>query len=363
MLVEERVERLRSSISDVRMTALEGLILEALGFEESDVDIRRLGRAYRQLSEALIGATIDPGSRTGTLTAGLSRVDLNAIWGLVYGARSFQIVSRILSRYADGFPRIADIGGGWGPAALWSVTHGRDARVVEAAARPVEFGHQLFDRLALPVDWRQKHAEPRDLDGMDLGVLSFSLREFVNDPEQGAAWLKSVFERRSGPRRVIVMESGARTASEFLMNLRDEVKMAGLNVVAPCRASSLCPLRAVQDWCHFTWHLGLGPLGQRIASAGQRKGHEVHVSWLVVDSSGSGEPVIGDRVIDARLLGKQGTRITLCTDNGRRTVDVERRLARTLPGLDRNVAGGLIRLGPKVNRVTKAENWTWQSEI
>ena len=341
-----------------RASALEDVVLAALNVAPDELEIRRLGQAYRQLSEALLKATQEPGRTTGSLGTRTDSSALDAIWGLIYGARSFHVLSRILSAYAQGYNSAVDIGGGWGPAGLWCALQGMSVRVVEVDRARRDLGRRVFEASGVTCQWTPRTASHEDLAGSDVVLFSFSLREMVPDVSTALAWIRAALSSSRPARRVVVVEGGSRVSSDFVMALRDEAIRDGLPVIAPCRAVGPCPLRSDDQWCHFTWRTGLGEVGQRIADSARRKGYEVHFSWLVFGEAMPG-PVEGDRVIDLRPLGKQGTRVSLCTDDGLRTVDIDRRLARQVPELNRDVPGAMVSATSGKKRITSADDLIW----
>lgn len=333
---DELLDCLRSRSAHVRAAALERAVLAALNWHPDDLPLRRLGHCYRELSASILSASAAGGLATGGL-GNMSDREAAVIWGVIYGLRSFHVADRILTPTIDFTKGLTEVGGGWGPIALWSALRGGTVRIVEQSAARRSFGASLFSSLGLSADWSGRWRGPSDLGDMQASVWSFSLREMAGDPDAAHRLLLQSLDHLGPDGRIVVMESGARAGSEFLMEVRDRMLKAGVAASAPCWAKGMCPMRAAEDWCHFTWRLGLGPIGQRIAALAGRKAHEVHVSWLsfgrVVEGGGAG------RVLAVRSLGKQGLRLTLCRGEGRQVVDVPRKLARSHHAFEEDLVG------------------------
>ena len=354
---------LSSSESAVRAAALEEAILGSVGADASSVDVRRLGRVYRQLSEAVLATSETEGRSTGDLGSDSDEL-LDLVWGLVYGARSFQIISLILDSYGV-HGSLVDLGGGWGPGALWSAVRGQDALVVERSKSRASFGRGLFDYLGLPVNWAIRAPARLDLRGIRLALWSYSLREMVSGPKEACSVVVESLQQMGPGSRAVVLESGARSGSSFVMKLRDELThRPTVEVIAPCRASGLCPMEQIGDWCHFTWRLSIGPVGQRIAASAGRKAHEAHVSWLVI-GLGRQAKTVGDRVIGVRERGKQGLVASLCSPEGLKTVEVPKKVAKQIPELGRDSSGSVVqvRVPEGQTRLTDCADWQTKTPI
>lgn len=349
--------------SETRARALEEALLDVFGWTEDTVPIRPLGNAYRRLSEDLINATESPGVGTGGLGSGQSgRSELvAAVWGFVYGMRSFHVASRILPAYARSPGRLVDLGGGWGPAALWGALNGFSVKVIESEKQRVALGKELFRRLGLHVDWEIRSVGPSDAAQADLAVWSFSLREMVGSVQQGAHHIGQAFQRMAEGGRILILESGAKPGSRFVMGVRDAVLEEGAPVLAPCQSELKCPARAAGDWCHFTWRLPLGPVGSRIASSAGRKGNELHVSWLMV---GEGDKPTASRVLQVRRLGKVGAQVLICASDGLQRVVVHRKLKSLCSFLEKSGSGQLARLdGQTASRIVHAADWEFVAQV
>ena len=336
------IDGLRSSDPVVHGSALERALFGSLEVDPDMLDVRRLARAYRRLSDDVLRVTSEAGRSTGALRTTSDR-DADLIWGLVYGARTFHVAHRLLARHDDTQGALLDIGGGWGPAAFWAALHGRPAYVVEADSLRRSLGRRLSKYLGLQVQYIPSLPALSGDVRPSTVVWAYSLREMHSAPQNAAGAVLDALRRWQTPSKVLVVESGARTGSEFLMSVRDLLVEMKVPISAPCRACGCCPARAAHDWCHFTWNAPLGPVGQRIASSAGRKGNELHLSWLLAGHDAA--PASGDRLLSVRLLGKQGARLSLCSTSGLRSVDVPRKVMKSIPWLKRGVSGAVLDFG------------------
>ena len=346
----------------IRIAALEAAILGTLGYDADDVPIRRWAQTYRELSRAVLKQTEFAGRPTGDLDASHNAADVDAVWALVYGARSFHVASDLLGSFGRPDDVVLELGAGWGPTALVAAARGLRARTVEVNAAREALGRRLFCELGLERQSRIGRSRPADGEGASLAVWSYSLREMAASAGEGAKLVLATMARMSPDARAIVFESGSRASSAFVMELRDALQSSDVSVVAPCVASGGCPLRIENDWCHFTWRFPLGPVGQRVAASAGRKGSEVHVSWLAVDRRSPEKRPDGSRVLDVRDLGKQGLRVTVCAEDGLRLVDVPKKVASEMSGLGRDASGRRVVLkssDKRVMRLKSADELRW----
>ena len=350
---------LRTELTDgsaaQRALALETAFLRHFAWDAEGVPVRPIAHAYERLSSSVLAATKTAGRETGSLEVADRRL-LDAVWAFVYGARSFHVLHRLLGSFSALPLRVADIGGGWGPAALWSALRGGQTTVFEAAHARLELCRGLFSILELPVATSRGRFTPSAVASMDAAVWSYSLREMVPSPETAADLILETRKRLSPPGRILVVESGARPASEFLMALRDELVSRGVSVVAPCPRIDACPARASADWCHFTWRMPLGPIGSRIAAIARRKAADIHFCWLMLDgdlrSSGA------ERVLSTRSLGKQGDLAVLCGASGLRQVRIPSRLKGLRKTIQAEGVGQLVDLPDASDAsISNAEEW------
>ena len=336
------LERLTATRHVDRAAALEAAVCLALGWPLDEVPVRDLGLCYRRISETLLDAVQLPGSRTGDIAIG-SEALVDGVWGLIYGARTFHVAHRLIQAYALHDGHVLDVGGGWGAASLAAGARGQSTTVIDASNARIDFGRRLFCALGLSHDFRRQslHASSR-LPTAGTTIFAYSLREMVHSPAEAVDLLLPRLGEGDATQRILLLEAGARGGAEFLMEVRDRLFAAGQPLLAPCSASTMCPLRAQGDWCHFTWRMPLGPLGQRVAAIAGRKAHDVHVAWLLLGAAP--RKTDGRRLLNIRSIGKQGDRVTFCAPGPGNTIDVPRKLAKRIPALADRQPGALVKV-------------------
>lgn len=309
-------ESLRSASVDRRSLAFEQLVLDSVGLDESD--LQALGHAYQFLSTAIIKRS--GGAATGSFEAPkgaiYSRSHLLAVWGLVYGWRTFELARRLISEFRP-LPGLAvELGAGWGPYSLQAALHGFEVKLVEVSRTSREFTLAIFEALGLPEPiFVHREASLEDAKGASLVSLPYSLWEIRNQDDHAqrhAKWLMDLRGHSKGGRQIHIVEAGSRDASRALQGVREILAPEGV-VAGPCMGVAACPRFAADDWCHFTWRNRPGPLTRRIADVAKRRWQEVHSSWLVVGK----EPDHGAfRVLGTRRAGKAKLQAEFCGSDG-----------------------------------------------
>jgi ribosomal protein RSM22 (predicted rRNA methylase) len=144
-----------------------------------------------------------------------------------------------------------------------------------------------------------------------------------------------------------VLEPGSRPASRRLQAIRDQLAAsAKAAVIAPCAAPRCPRLADPRDWCHFTWRLGLGPIGQAIANAAHRRWQEVHASWLVLSGTVERPALIRPaRLLELRAADKAKAVARVCTDTGELALTALRRHREAYEKLTTTAPGALVDLG------------------
>lgn len=100
--------------------AFELAVLESLDLAEaSDSMITRWAQVYEHVHAVLVGDAGGSPGPSAKMTVPASKrwgqEDLDAVWGLIYAARTFQVARRILRAYPPARGALLDIGAGWGP--------------------------------------------------------------------------------------------------------------------------------------------------------------------------------------------------------------------------------------------------------
>ncbi len=309
-------ESLRSADIERRSRAFEQLILDAVGLGEDD--LQALAHAYQFLSEAIIRRRQE--AATGAFVAPrgaiYSRSHLLAVWGLVYGWRTFEIARRLISEFNPSPGLAVELGAGWGPYSLQAALHGFDTELVEVSRESRDLTLAVFESLGLQApELVHRKASRDDVRGASLVALPYSIweiRDLRDESERHAQWLMELRGSPKGGRQIHVVEAGSREASLGLQGIREVLAPRGV-IQGPCFKVAACPLFAADDWCHFTWRNRPGSLTRRIADVAKRRWQEVHGSWLVIGKEPESD---GLRVLGTRRVGKSKLQAQLCGTDG-----------------------------------------------
>lgn len=295
----------------------EGWVLRA--FDVDPADLAREGAwvaRFRALSQAFLGIEAHGGS-TG-LNAPAERED-HFLRALVYGQRTFLWTLRWARAWPDRPASIQDLGSGLGSAGLALAELGTEVETVDHA------GLEAF-RQALWKEAGQPHCARvgdlrRETEGRS-GVWAYSLREAFPSPEEARGYLRTRWDR--GMRQALILEAGSKASARWLQALRDGLHMdsSSVRIEAPCRARGSCPRRqSLEDWCHFTWNVGLGPSASQLLQRAGRDGQRLHGSFLRL---GLGEPEPGERVLEVRPKGRVAW-VQVCTPEGEASWEFQKR--------------------------------------
>jgi hypothetical protein len=314
------LDDLRGGDPEARASALEHAILQGLSLRPDDALVPRLARAYGELSVALLAAEEQGTTPSGLWGEGDGASARRAVWGLIYGARTFELGLRFWAAF--GKPgRCVELGSGWGPFGLAAaVAASARVELVDASAEALQLGSRIFGAAGLdtPACAAGEVTPERVPRGTELVALPFSLGELMRvhpDPtEHGARFLQACVERLAPDGVLLAIEAGTRISARRLQAVRDRLVEAGAAVLGPCKGHMACPsLLEPADWCHFTWPAAPGPLARRIADAAGRRWQEVHFSWLALRRGPRIKHAPGDlRVFDVRTAGRGKVELRGC---------------------------------------------------
>jgi hypothetical protein len=324
-----------------RAVAFETCTLEALSISETNRPWERWAAVYARAS-AKLAASEERGefetASSGWLDAASSVSDPrdhDAVWGLIYAARTFQIGVEILRAYPAPPGRFIELGAGWGPFALAAAASGHQGpfELADLSEGRLRRAERLFASAgaAAPVlrigDVRSQQVGPCSAIAapFSFGELSPRTVGAREDARRIGAWVDAL--QPGG--RLYLVEPGTRGSSRRLQALRDAL-VGAVSVVAPCFGAPRCPLLAGErDWCHFTRRWALGPVGQRIADSARRRWQELHFSWLVLaKQDGIADEQGLARVLENRRLGRGKVGVRVCDRDG----------AAWVTGLERNAS-------------------------
>lgn len=317
MSADHLLQGLRSPDTDRRALAFETTILEALDVGPEEVD--ELAEAYRYLSEALLGrgGGVASGDFEPPAKAQFARPHMLAVWGLIYGWRTFEMARRLMGEFRPQVGLAVEIGSGWGPYSLFAALNGFSVRLIEISEVATQMSHRIWSHLDLPapevVHRPASHSDGRDASLIALPYSMWEIRDIEAEPAKHAHWL----DRWGGPTnegvQVHVLEAGTREASQGLQSVRDVFGVRKM-VSGPCCGVAACPRLAEGDWCHFTWRNRPGPLTRQVADIAKRRWQELHSSWLVLGAPPERSGAL--RVLEVRSRGKAKSQVELCGPNG-----------------------------------------------
>lgn len=364
MELSEARAALRSPDEELRCIGFEELVLRALGGARAEIPVARWGAVYADLSRRLTAElnledNDGPSALVGR-SSGLAARDLDAVWGVVYAARTFHVAQEILARYPLGPGSFADLGAGWGPFALAAALSRPDVPVtlVDLSPERLENARRLFEVAGLGApqlvvgDARTYHATAHG------GVaLPYSFGEMLarerSPEESGRRLLQGWTSEMTPGGHVYVLEPGSRGSARRLQAVRDAVaeRAPGVAIEAPCSGAGHCPRIAdARDWCHFTWRAPVGPIARALAAAAERRWQEIHFSWLVLSRGPSRRiealepraptaPWLAGRLLEVRASAKGKVELRICTRDGelvliglRRNTSLVAKVERLRPG-------------------------------
>lgn len=312
---------LQSEDPELRLSALEQLICEALQLGEADLEA--LAAAYRALSAALLSRQRGASGQLSAKQLGISERARLGVWGLIYGVRSFEI-ARALD--VDFGASVAELGSGWGPFSLAAALGGAEVELVDLAGPNLKLGEQLLSALGLPCETRRADLLRWQGPAQTI-ILPYVVNEVFGREEQLRPAVKQLSRWLAGPaEQLVIVDPGDQRSAQFLMALRERLRAEGLYLPAPCCAQGACPLyEQDKQWCHFTWRLPLGPFGRRIADRAGRKWKEAHFSWITVSKRPPEPAPEAARLLELRPLGRPKLQLRLCAAEGLVQLNVQRK--------------------------------------
>lgn len=326
---------LLSEDASSRAGAFEEAVLEALELDPLKVSQDRLARAYVWLSDRLNRGTMEPSALAESDV--VEADDVAAVFGLVYGARSFHVAHRLLAHYPPPPGPIVEVGAGWGPFALVaSLMTRRRATLVDVSEAALRRASRLFAAAGAPAPELVTGSATELFGSFGTIAAPFSLGEMESPEKQVARWSAQLTHQG----HLYILEPGTRRSALPLQAIRD-APPRNAHVIAPCTGAPTCPmLERPNDWCHFTWRGAQGPLARAVAEKARRRWQEQHVSFLILGRAGA--PTEALRLLDLRPHGRAKLTARACGPEGLVTLTALRRHRNAYDVLQKLEPGALI---------------------
>ncbi|MET8634365.1 small ribosomal subunit Rsm22 family protein [Streptomyces sp. NPDC004096] len=183
---------------------------------------------------------------------------------------TFEAVRAALEALADAAPGWVpsdhvDVGGGTG-AATWAVSATWDGErpvtVLDWAEPALELGREIAaanPALKSAVWQRTRIGAALGIESTDLVTVSYVLGELT-----GADRAHVVDAAAAAAQAVVIVEPGTPDGYARVIEARDRLIHAGLQVAAPCPHSAACPVVPGQDWCHFSARVSRSSLHRQV---------------------------------------------------------------------------------------------------
>jgi ribosomal protein RSM22 (predicted rRNA methylase) len=169
---------------------------------------------------------------------------------------------------------LVDIGSGTG-ATAWAAARTlpslTDLVLLEQSPAAIAISRAIFDRPGVGplqrarwVQWRLADGDgSAPLPGADLATAAYVLGEL--DPQQRRRLVSLAVACAPA---VVVVEPGTPAGYRRIVEVRAQLRDAGLTLVAPCPHQLACPLEATSDdWCHFAERVERSATHRRAKSA------------------------------------------------------------------------------------------------
>ncbi len=217
---------------------------------------------------------------------------------------------------------LLDLGAGPGTAAWAAVENFASLKQfthIERDAGLIALGKRLAaDSPLASASWQQADVTALEsLPAADIVLISYLLGEL---PRPDAETL--IVQAGQATKQFLVMvEPGTKRGYATIIEARQTLIAAGVNIAAPCPHQYICPMLPIDDWCHFSARVERSSL-HRFAKAGTL-GHEDEKFSYVI---GSRDPVHPPETRIVRHPHKHGGHIQfeLCTAEGLRRDTITR---------------------------------------
>ena len=152
----------------------------------------------------------------------------------------------------------------------------------------------------------------------DLVLLSYALNEMPKDKQLDI--MENVWGQTS--QFLVVIEPGTPHGFTSILNVRDHLIAKGAHILAPCSHRNPCPLKGLQDWCHFSHRLQRPSFHQQIKDG--ILGYEDEKYSFIIFAKNPPSP-FGDPIIKMPRGGSGHIMFDLCTPNGVKEVTISKK--------------------------------------
>lgn len=266
-------------------------------------DIKQLSKAAERLSENY---------RREEHISASSQNEILA-YSAVRMPATFAAVSRALELTFESFGgdinSVLDAGAGTGAAALAAelITDCSGIICLERDRNMLELGKQLAEN----AHWREHDITNGITEKADLVICSYCLNELPGSRRRPV----TVDLARAAEKLLLIVEPGTPKAFAELKKTRDELTALGMKIIAPCPASSACPLPD-GDWCHFTARAARSKLHKRLKNADAPYEDEKFCFLAAAWDNGEKSAEKYCRVLRRPIIESGKITLRLCSENG-----------------------------------------------
>ncbi|BAG22061.1 MULTISPECIES: small ribosomal subunit Rsm22 family protein [Streptomyces] len=205
-----------------------------------------------------------------------------------------------------------DVGGGTG-AACWAVAgvwESPATTVLDWAEPALALGRELAEASGVPglraARWEKARiGAALELAPVDLVTVSYVLKELT-----AGARAELVDAVAAAGQAVVIVEPGTPDGYARIIEARDRLIAAGLDIAAPCPHSGACPITPGADWCHFSARVSRSSLHRQV-KGGSLSHEDEKFSYVVATRFPTGPAPA--RVTRRPQIRKGLVQLELCT--------------------------------------------------
>lgn len=280
----------------------------------------------------------------------------------------YQQALSLLGEIAHAPRRVLDLCSGLGPFARAAFCHGaEEVLCLDKSETALCVGAELCGYSGFAPKWDRWVGpwDPLPNGSFDLIILGHGLEELFPDFDTSGAiekmsdFLQKAAQQLRPQGHLLLVESSRNESNRWFLALRDQLKMGGLTIQAPCIWQGACPAKEAKAPCFAQREMIKPPFIAQIQRSARINASSLKMSYLLIKAPGQSPPQLGRsadgekwyRVISPPFESHIGKRIYLCGEDGKRDLgcrlplDDQRR--HTFDHLQR---GGLYRIASAVER-------------